>query len=566
MQQGIVFDVLIFLAIAVTVTPLCQRLRVSPVLGYLLAGSMVGPFGLALMQDGEATEFLGQLGIIFLLFMIGLDLSLERLRVIRRYIFGLGTLQVVTTAALIDVVARLGGVKPAGALVLGVALAFSSTAFVLQILSDKGELASRTGRVAVAVLILQDMAVVPLLVVLPLLRLGDGEALAAGLGVAALKAAGAIVVILLVGRLALRPLFQAVARTHAPEVFIAAVLLAVIGTAWATGRAGLSVTLGAFLAGMMIAATEYRHQVEADILPFRGLLMGLFFLSVGMTIDVADVVLHAGLVVGGVAALIVVKTLVIFGLARLFRFAAAKALALGLLLAQGGEFAFVVLGRAAEAHLLPAATVDRMNAVIALSMALTPLLAAAGTAVTQRAARRLGEEVAPKDEADDLCDHVIIAGFGRVGRTVAAILGQEEEPWIAIDRDPHRVAELRRQGQPVFFGDLRKQDVLKAVGAHRARALVITVESGALGERMVPMIRRMFPHLTVLVRARNRRQQRHLEQAGAHAAVPEALEGSLQLAGQVLRRLGTPADAIHGILESYRRDDYAKLEDATADD
>jgi monovalent cation:H+ antiporter-2, CPA2 family len=267
-----------------------------------------------------------------------------------------------------------------------------------------------------------------------------------------------------------------------------------------------------------------------------------------------------------VVGLVAVKAVAIAVLTRLFRFRTAQAVHLGLLLSQGGEFAFVVLGRAAQAELIPVAAVDVLTAIVAVSMAITPALAAAGAQAVHRHNLKAGEALAPGTAADDLTGHVIIAGFGRVGRTVAAILTQEEQAWIAIDRDPLQVTSMRARGHPVFFGDIRKPDVLRAVGAERARAVVITIDGGSSRERIVPLIRRLFPTLTVLVRARDRHQQKGLEAAGAHAVVPENLEGSLQLAGQVLRRLGTPTDEVHALLDDYRREDYARLEAATKGD
>ncbi|HSV29798.1 MAG TPA: monovalent cation:proton antiporter-2 (CPA2) family protein, partial [Candidatus Omnitrophota bacterium] len=463
MHHGIILDVIIFLAIAVVVTPLCHRLKVSPILGYLLAGSAVGPAGLALIEDGEGTRSLAELGIVVLLFMIGLELSWERLKVIRHYIFGLGTAQVVVTGALAALVVNLAGMTGAGALVIGLALAFSSTAFVLQSLAERQELASQTGRVAVAVLILQDLAVVPLLVLIPLVGHGDAASMAWAMALALGKAAAAMTAIFLAARLALRPIFHLVAGTRSPEAFVAAALLAVIGTGFATEALGLSQALGAFLAGVMLASTEYRHQVEADLQPIRGLLMGLFFLTVGMTIDLDAMILRLPEIVTGTVLLLAGKTIVLTALAVIFRFHIATALHLGLLLAQGGEFAFIVLARAGTNNLIDPANSELIASVVALSMATTPLLAMAGDWVARRHRLADARKSAPGDGAADLTDHVILVGYGRVGRTVARVLEEQEIPYIAIDRDPRIVSEHRDQEEPVYFGDVRKLDVLKAV-------------------------------------------------------------------------------------------------------
>ncbi|OAN43773.1 monovalent cation:proton antiporter-2 (CPA2) family protein [Magnetospirillum moscoviense] len=560
MHHGIIEDILVFLAVAVVISPLCQRLRVSPVLGYLVAGSVVGPVGLGLIADNDGTRGLAELGIVFLLFMIGLELSWERLKVIRHYIFGLGSAQVMLTGLAATLALTLVGTDFRPALVIGFALAFSSTAFVLQILSDQGSMNSQGGRVAVAVLILQDLAVVPLLVLIPLLATShDFLSGAAALGLSVGKAAIAMTLIFAAARLALRPLFQAVASTHSPEVFVAAALLAVIGTSFATEAAGLSHSLGAFLAGVLLASTEFRHQVEADLQPIRGLLMGLFFLTVGMVVDPHQVLARLPEMATMVGALLAGKALILTGLALAFRFPLATALNLGLLLAQGGEFAFVVLAKAGQVGLTNAATVEIITAVVAISMALTPILAAIGDWVIRRHRRQQGAAHVPDEDAKDLKDHVVLVGCGRSGQIVATILAEKSIPFVALDRDPHMVELLRAKGQPVYFGDVRKVDVLKAVGAARARLVVMTINSGSGREKLVPRLKRAFPDLRLLVRARDRRQARVLEALGAHVVVPEILEGSLHLAGHALTTVGVPPADVHDLIESYRKNDYARL-------
>jgi CPA2 family monovalent cation:H+ antiporter-2 len=560
LDHGIVVDTLIFLATAVIVSPLCHRLRVSPVLGYLVAGSIIGPVGWGLIEDNDGTRSLAELGIVFLLFMIGLELSWERLKVIRHFIFGLGSAQVLITGGLAALAMGMGGLGPRAAMVVGLALAFSSTAFVLQILSERGGLSSQTGRMAVAVLILQDLAVVPLLVMIPLLAsTQSGAAIGWAAAIALGKAAAAMVVIFAIARIALRPLFQTVAATRSPEVFVAAALFAVIGTSFATEAVGLSLSLGAFLAGVMLASTEFRHQIEVDLTPVRGLLMGLFFLTVGMTVDPAAVLAHLPETAAAVGSLIAGKALVIVVITMAFRFPLASALHLGLLLAQGGEFAFIVLTRATQSGLVPAAIAESLTAIVAISMALTPALAALGGWVARRHRLHQGVAIQPDENAKDLANHVIIAGCGRSGQLVASVLKSQAIAYVAIDRDPHMVQVLREKGEPAFFGDIRKPEVLKAVGADRARAVVVTIDTGSGRERLIPRLHQMFPNLRILVRARDRRQAKGLEAAGATAVVPEILEASLQLAGHALRQVGLPSEEIQAILEDHRRDDYAKL-------
>lgn len=556
-MHGHLFQALSFLAIAVVVTPLCSRLRISPILGYLLAGSAFGPHGWELVAEGEGTALLAELGIVFLLFMIGLELSFDRLRVIRHYIFGLGTAQVVLTAAAIGGLLVLLGMDWEGAALLGCAFAFSSTAFVLQVLTERNATGTQVGRVAVAILILQDLAVVPLLVAVPLL--GGEQELVMPLLAALAKAVLSLGAIFIVSRFALRPVFHLVAATRAPDTFVAAALLVALGTAYVTELAGLSPALGAFMAGVMLAGTEYRHQVEADIQPLRGLLLGLFFLTVGMLVNPTDVVRQWDKILLALLAVLTLKTVMIALLARAFRFDWPHALQLGLLLSQGGEFAFVVLSRGASHGLVATGMLDLLVTVVAASMAVTPALASAGSRIVRRWARHAGEKHVPGREVSDLTDHVVIAGFGRVGQTVATILRRRGIPYVAIDRNPTLVTHVLDQGGTVYFGDSRRVEVLKAVGATRARALVITLDDHGASQ-ILARLRPELPALRIIVRARDRKHGRRLEASGASAVVPETLEGSLQLAGQVLHSLGTPREEIFDLLESYRRNDYALLD------
>ncbi len=556
MVDNVLVDVLKFMAIAVLVTPLCHRFRVSPILGYLAAGFVAGPNGFALIDDAEGVRLLAEMGVVFLLFVIGLRLSLERLSVIRHYIFGLGTAQVVLTALVLGAIAWAWGLSGEAAVVLGLSLAFSSTAFVLQSLTESGRLNTRIGRVSVAILILQDLAVVPLLVLIPLLG-GNGENFLAAIGMAALKAVVGLTVIYLVGRLVLRPLFRVVAATHSSDAFIAAVLLAAVGTAYATSIFGLSLSLGAFLAGIMLASTEYRHQVEADILPIRGLLLGLFFLTIGMTIDLQTAIRHWETFLGGLAVLVAVKAVILLALCRLFRFSLTVSAQIGFLLAQGGEFAFVTLGRAVESGMVVPGLSGQLVTIIAASMALTPLLAAAGDALV----RRQEEREADAEGVADLTGHVLIVGFGRVGQTVASVLRRQGIPFVAFDRNPHLVAKFRQRGEPVFFGGAGSLNMMRCLGADRARAAVLTLDNAAASEQVLARLVAEFPGLQVMVRARDRRHQKRLELAGACGVVPETLEGSLQLAGTVLKVLGHPAEDIHGLLDSYRHNNYALIDE-----
>ena len=551
-------DLLIILLAAVAVVPLFRRLHASAVLGYLVAGTLIGPFGLGLIREVGAVGVLAQFGVVFLLFSIGLSLSSERLTSLRRYVFGLGIAQVLVTALAVWGLLRLLGLESPAALVLGGGLALSSTAVVLQVLIERRELGTAAGRVAFAVLLLQDLAVVPLLTLVPLLR-EPGTPVLPALGLAFVKGAAALVVILAAGRLLLRPLLRAVTRGGNPELFTGIVLLLVLGIGWLTEQAGLSMALGAFLAGVLIAETEYRPQVEGDIQPFRGILLALFFMTVGMSVDLAVLWHRAPLILALMGGLLLLKAGILFGLARAFRLGAATAAAVGLMLAQGGEFGFVLFALARQAAVLPDEVAQLAVLVVGLSMAVTPFLLVASRKVAHRLERTAASHDTLARDAGELRDHVLIAGYGRVGRTLALLLGSRGTSFLALDLNPERVAEARGHDLPVYYGDASRADVLKAAGIDRAQAVVITVDEPESAGRTVAVVRRLAPELPVLARARDLGQCEELARAGATAVVPEVVEGSLQLVAALLRQLGTSAEEAEQILGEFRRETYVRL-------
>ena len=554
--------VLIILAAAIVVVSLFRRVRVSPVLGYLFAGVLIGPHGLRLVNDVEAVEALAEFGVVFLLFAIGLELSLGRLFAMRRHGFGMGTLQVVVCAGVIVALARLAGVGTREALVLGGGLALSSTAVVMRMLQDDGAIHTRAGRMALAVLLLQDLAVVPLLTIVPLL--GDqGGSLTRELALAAGKAALALVLIMAAGRLLLRPVLRGVAAARTPELFTAITLFVALGVSWATALAGLSMALGAFLAGLLISETEYRHQVEADIAPFRGLLLALFFMAIGMGIDVRLLAGNAHLVAAGVLALLAVKAVVIAALARAFGQPWGTAVFVGFALAQAGEFGFVLITLAREGGALGERTAGLALLVVALSIACTPLLMLAGRAAARRVHRASADpEGVLERETHDLRRHALVLGLGRVGRTVAQLLEAAEREYVALDRDPEVVAEGRRRKIPAFFGDGSRPEILRAAGVERASAVVITLDDAESVTRALHAVRAADHDVPVIVRARDTRSCGPLTAAGATAVVPELVEGSLQLGGRLLAALGVAEDAVEAALDEMRRDDYRRLADS----
>jgi monovalent cation:H+ antiporter-2, CPA2 family len=557
-QSAQLADVLIVLIAAVAIVSLFRRLRGSAVLGYLIAGALIGPHGLDLLENAGATAVVAQFGVVFLLFAIGLELSVDRLLSLRRYVFGLGAGQVVVTTLLFWTALRWAGIESASALILATGFSLSSTAIVLQMLIERREIASSPGRVTFAVLLFQDLAVVPLLALVPLLGRPGADVLSA-LGSALVKAVMALGFIVIVGRLALRPILRTIVRTRTPELFTGLILLLVLGLSWLTDQLGLSMALGAFLGGLLVAETEYRHQIEGDIQPFRGILIALFFMTVGMAIDLSLLANH-GLLVGGLlSALLLVKALVLLLLGRAFQLPTAIALAVGFMLAQGGEFGFVLFAVARDNRVLSEEIGQIAALVLGLSMLATPLLLAAARATLQRYEQMGGLQSALVAGAPELHDHVLIAGFGRVGQTLGLLLESSATPYLALDLDQERVALGRQQGLPVFFGDACRLDVLRAAAVERARVVVITLDEPAAANRAVHVVRQVRPEIPILARARDLKECERLTAAGATSVVPELVEGSLQLGAVLLGTLGESADEVTEVLEQFRREAYSRL-------
>ena len=457
------------------------------------------------------------------------------------------------------------GLGPYAALVVGFSLALSSTAMVLQLLTERGELNGKAGRASFGVLLMQDLAVVPLLVLVTVLASRDpdvGEAM----GMALLRAIAVVAAIGLVGWLVLPRLFAVIARTHRAEAFTALALVAVLGAAWATEQAGVSMALGAFLAGVALAGSRYRHQIEADIRPFEGLLLGLFFVTVGMRIEFAPV-LEAPLVFAALLlGIVAIKGTLIFGLGLAFGLRGSQALRAALLLAQGGEFAFVLIGIAGGSDVVPAEVAPLVFALAAVSMALTPVMEVIGRRVSQRIARRddARQAEAMAEAAGELEDHVLICGFGRVGQTVAMMLDYQRIPWLAIDSNADLIEQFERKGATVCYGDASRRDVLLAAGVKRARAAVVTLDSVRAAEAAVEAIRHEAPELPLFARARDHAHALRLGEAGGLQAVPETLEASLQLAARMLRALDVDPATVERLVDLHREGDYAALSELGA--
>ncbi len=537
-EPNVLVEAVVVLAAAVVGVLLAERLRLGAIVGYLAAGLVIGPAGLRLVHDSGVTHVLAELGIVFLLFMVGLELPLERLRVMPPAIFGLGAAQVLLTAAVVASLALALGRGLGAGLVIGGALSLSSTAIVVRLLADRRELNSRFGRAAFGVLVIQDLAVGPLIVAV--LALGEGpSSLAAALALAVLKAIAAMLLILGAGRFLLRPVFAFVAAVRLPEVFAGLTILVILAAGFATERAGLSMAFGALLAGMLLADSPYRHQVAVEIQPFRGLLLGLFFMTVGMSLDVDVLGAKLATILPLTAALILGKAALLTALARLLLLPAGQALRLGLLLSQGGEFAFVLLGVGGDAGILRGGAEQQLVVAVVLSMMLTPLLAEAGRRLAPHVERRTvaAEDAVPAGAAD-LHDHVIIAGYGRVGRAVAQRLTAAGLDWVALDMDPHRVAQARRQHLKVYFGDADRPEILEAFAVDHARAVVVAVDNPKVALQLTALLHYVLPEIPILARAYDDAHAAELTRAGAAHVIPEPAPIGGTIADLILSKTG----------------------------
>lgn len=559
-------ETILFLALSGILIPLLARLRINPVLGFLAVGTLLGPYGLASFSDAapwlgyvtfsrqEDVETLAELGVIFLMFMIGLEMSIDRLWSMRKQVFGLGSLQVAFTALTIFLIAFMFDHGTEASVVLGLALAFSSTAIVMQLLIQRRELGTPLGQSAFAILLLQDLAVVPLLVLISILGVdAGGGSFGTLLGAAAIKGLVTVGLIYLVGRRVVRPVFHQIAANRQPDTFMALTLLSTLGVAALTWAAGLSMALGALLAGLIIAETEFRHEVEVTIEPFKGLLMGLFFLSVGMGIDLRALAAEPLWTPLSVIGLILIKGIIILFLLRAFGLTWGRAAEGGLLLGQGSEFAFIVIGMALSFNVLPRDTGQFMLLVVGLSMLAAPLTARLGSALGARYERsRTPHESLDVGEFAEMRGHVIIAGYGRVGQIVGQLLAEQGVPHVAIESDAGLVARQRKGGIPVIYGDASRPELLRRLRLDRALAVVLTMDHVAAAVHAVKGIRQTMPHIRIIARARDEKHALTLREAGASSVVPETLESSLKLAGSVLETLGVPSDAAGRLLEQER--------------
>ena len=564
-MKGPKSDTLFLLLATALITPLCKMAGTSPILGFLASGMLLGPNGFGIISGIHTTETLAELGIVFFLFEMGIELSVERLKSMKKDVFGLGLSQYTITAAAIGLVAKYaGGLSGPASVVVGGALSLSSSAFVLQLIKDKKELATRFGKASFGVLLLQDLAVVPLLVATPILA-GSGS-LASALGSAVVKAAMALSGIALAGRFALNPLFKTVAAANSQEAFLGMILLTALGMSFLTEGLGLSNTLGAFLAGVCLSETKYRYQVEADIAPFRGILLGLFFVTVGFEIDVRLIANNLPLVSAIVAGILGLKAGILTLLSKVFGLSASTAMRTGLILSQGGEFAFVAFGLARSLGILDPPTTKMLLTSVSLTMALTPFLDEMGGKMAKKMeegtdfTHYLGaDQDATEITTDEASDFVVVVGYGVVGKVVCDLLDRKLIKYVGMECDPKKAIQARNKGLPVFYGDVGRTEVAEAFNIGKAKAVIVTISDKAEATRAVIALRRMYPDKPIFARATDadhaQRLQSTLDVAAMVPILPEDnILLTLPFGGAVLRSLGAPPEEVNYILAEKRRE------------
>ena len=552
--------ILVLLISSVLAVALFRRLRLPAMLAYFLVGMLLGPHTFGLLPDTEASREFAEFGIVFLMFSIGLEFSLPQLYAMRKKVLGLGGAQVFLTLAVVMTVAKLAGLDWPAAFVIGAALAMSSTAIVSKILAERVDLNSRHGRLSIGVLLFQDIAVVPVLVLIPALGLA-GANLTDVLGMALLKAAGMLLFLFTIGKWLINPWFNVVAGQRSRELFVMNVLMVTLLLAFATKSAGLSYALGAFIAGMLISETKFRYQVESDIAPFRDILLGLFFISVGMLLNLQQIAANLGVVLLILLAFVLLKAAIVSLVIRIMQYEAGVAIRTGLILAQAGEFSFVILALGVEQHLVSGPALQLVLAAALLSMVLAPFMIQFNGRITRKLvssySRNSGQIVQDIDDGSKhLHNHVIICGYGRSGQYLGRFLQEESIPFVALDIDPSRVLEAAAAGENVMFGDAARRVVLEAAGAARAKALIISYADDRAAMKILHIVQEKYPQLPVIVRTVDDSNMEALREAGATEVVPEILEGSLMLASHALMLLGVPLHRVVKRIRMFREARY----------
>ena len=569
-HEILIKDAVVFLFAAGVVVPVFRYLKLPAVVGFMLSGIALGPYALGQLahqyhfleyfsiSEPEAAAPFAELGVLFLLFLLGLEFSFEKLWGLRRAVFGAGGLQAGVSALAIGLIAWQVGLPAEAAIICGLALALSSTAIVMQLLIEQKQAAQPVGRAALAVLLFQDILVAPILIFVGFVNIEAGTNLTAVLLEALVNGVIAIVAIMIIGRFGLRRMFSLAAAAGGRDFLMALTLLTVVGAAAITATAGLSLALGAFLAGLLLGETEFKHQTEVDLEPFKGILLGLFFMTVGMGLDLPPILSQPGVILAGLGALLLLKLFIGFGALRLFAGKTPMSIEAAFLLAPAGEFAFVVIAAATAVGALAPEPGGMMAAIAGLSMLLIPILGKVGTFIADRLRAQEPAHTLEEDFSD-LEGHVIIAGFGRVGHAVARILAAEEADVVALERSAVNVSRARNAGWRAYLGDAARQEILHSAGADGARLFVVTVDDVSAAEGMVRAFHKLRPEVPIIARARDHEHAQRLIDAGAKEVIPDAVESGLQMAGRTLHEFGYNDETIRDRLAAERDEEYHRI-------
>ncbi|MES2677557.1 MAG: cation:proton antiporter [Pseudomonadota bacterium] len=549
---GYLRDILILLFASVAIVIIFKQLGLSPALGYLVVGAAIGPNGFAILQVNETTSSIAEFGVVFLLFAIGLELTLDKLISMKKYVLGFGSLQVILTSIVIGAICYKLGLNTKLSVLIGIVLSLSSTAIVMQVIEENAEQSTRVGRLSFSVLLLQDLAVIPILVLLPLLS-NPNINVAKAMGGAIVDAAIAMAIILVIGRFLLRPIFRVVVASKSDVLFLSVTLIVVLGSAFVTYKLGLSFAFGAFVAGLMVAETEFKYRVESEIMSLESLLMGLFFITIGMSFNFDTLVENLPLITVIAIGLITCKALVIVVLCRLFKFPLAPSVHAGLLLSQGSEFAFIVFIMAVQHKVMSPELSQLLMTVVTLSMAVTPLLGTLGRKIKgQLYIKDVLRDNKIKREIGDISKHIVVIGFGRVGRIVGHLLRKRDINYIILDSN-HRVVRIEKaNGYNIYYGDAMNVDILKYIGLSRAEAVIVAMEDEFACIKITRFIHENFPQVTVITKTETLNNAERFRRVGASLVVSKNLETGLQLGKAALSAIGVKNSEIDTALEAFR--------------
>jgi monovalent cation:proton antiporter-2 (CPA2) family protein len=557
MMDSFTRQALVFIGSAILLVPIFQKLRFGSVLGYLIAGVLVGPFGLKLIPSSESVMHFAELGVVFLLFLIGLEIQPTKLWSMRRHLLGLGGGQILSSAAIFGALGYALGLSPLAAIILGFSLSLSSTAYALQTMIERNEFNTEAGRASFGVLLMQDLVAIPALAIIPLFALGETSTRSFD-WFGAFRSAITIVLVLVAGRVLVRPAFRYIAATRAREIFTAATLFIVLGVAVLMQQIGLSAALGTFVAGVLLADSEYRHEIETNLEPFKSLLMGLFFIAVGMGVSLNLIIERPGLILGLTAAYLLIKSFVLYVSARLFSLDHGNSKKMALTISQGGEFAFVIFGMALQFRIAEASTLSILTVVITLSMAISPLLNIINDALRARALNK-GVTAPVYDQISDEAPEVIIAGYGRFGQIFGRILKAQDIAFVAIDHDPDHIELVRRFGSKVYYGDASREDLLESAGAARAKYFILAIDDVEVSLKTARTVRDHFPKLTIMARARNRGHAFALMDLGIQDIKRETFDSGIYFVKDLLVKMGVSESRALTVVERFKRHDEIQL-------